>query len=240
MNLKNLATLILAATLGLGLSGCNEQTEKDMIAEAQFCLDKATTAAQAKTCTSGIASLQSKSAYQLKCAAGFISAGITSPEKLSKALDAVKENGAGTTVLLASLNFGSNDLAIQTADDCSKSGKSSLTLISAMAKSATVLTNAASVLGSCNTANPLDCDTQAIEDAINAIILDPTDPANEQTLEAVGSTIQTVYSATCGGTNNGNTDICNDINKALTDAGVSMSGSPIDIGLALLDKWKNP
>lgn len=238
MNLKNLTTLILASALGLGLTGCDQQSEKDIIAEAQYCLDKATTQAQASACTSSLAGIESKAAYTLKCAAGFISAGVTSPERLTQALDAVKESGAGTTVLLASLNFGSNSLAIQTADDCNKSGKSSLTLISAMAKSATVLSNAASVLGSCNTANPLDCDTTAIENAIDAIVLDPTDPANQETLEAVGSTIQSVYSVTCGGANNANSDICGDINKALTDAGVSMSGSALDIGLALLEKWK--
>ncbi|WP_374031098.1 hypothetical protein [Bdellovibrio bacteriovorus] len=111
-----------------------------------------------------------------------------------------------------------------------------------MAKSATALANAAEMLGglaSCG-GDISSCNTANLESAISQILLNPTDPAAEEAIQAIGSSIQTVYSVTCGGTNNANTDICGDINQAAASAGINMATADIAaIGQALLAQW-NP
>lgn len=239
---KKIATMILGLSAAL-LTGCEaEQTEKDMLAEAQFCLDDATTASAANACMSKISGLSSPQAYSLRCAAGFVASGITTPANLSNALTAISEGG-GPTEMLSALNFGDVALVNQTASDCNASGKEGLALIGAMAKSATALSNAAEILnlGSCG-GDLSGCDTAAIEDAISDILSNPSAPAAEAAIEAIGSSIQTVYSSTCGGTNNANTDICGDINQALAAANITdITNTPISqIGAALLEQWRPP
>lgn len=236
---KKVATMILGLSAAL-LTGCEaEQTEKDMIAEAQFCLDEARDAASANACMSKINGITSPNAYTLRCAAGFISSGITSAANLSSALTAISDGG-GPTDMLTALNFGDVSLVNNTAEYCNQSGQKGLALIGAMAKSATALSNAAELLnlGSCG-GDLSGCDTAAIESAINDIIADPNSPAAVEAIEAIGSSIQTVYSVTCGGTNNANTDICGDINQAAATAGIDMSTADINaIGQALLAQWQ--
>ncbi|MFV3408446.1 hypothetical protein ACNH6C_07550 [Bdellovibrio bacteriovorus] len=230
------------------LTGCEgEQTEKDMIAEAQFCLDEARDAASANACMSKINGITSPNAYTLRCAAGFISSGITSAANLSQALTAISEDGSATGMLTA-LNFGDVSLVNSTASYCSQSGQKGLALIGAMAKSATALANAADLLGglgSCG-GDIASCDTAAIESAITGLIAsisDTNDPDYDlavETVSSIGSSIQTVYSVTCSGTNNANSDICGDINQAAATAGINMATADIAaIGQALLAQW-NP
>lgn len=243
---KKMATMILGLSAAL-LTGCEaEQTEKDMIAEAQFCMDEARDAASANACVSKISGLTSQQAYTLRCAAGFISAQVTSAENLSKALDAMSDEGAGAASMLSILNFGSKDLAEYTFNACNKSGQKGLSLIGAMAKSATVLGNAVPGLSSCAT-DPASCNTEQIESAITAIVDDLSkelsDPAAYdaavQNASDIAETIQTVYSTTCSGTSSANSSICGDINEALTTSGVDINTTNLaDLGKALLDQWK--
>lgn len=237
---KKIATMILGLSAAI-LTGCEgEQTEKDMIAEAQFCLDEARDAASANACMSKINGITSPNAYTLRCAAGFISSGITSAANLSSALTAISEGG-GPTDMLQALNFGDVSLVNSTASYCSQSGQKGLALIGAMAKSATALSNAAELLGglaSCG-GDISNCSTANLESAISQILLDPNTPEAVDALEAIGSSIQTVYSVTCGGTNNANSDICGDINQAAATAGIDISTADINaIGQALLEQWK--
>ncbi|MEN0058295.1 MAG: hypothetical protein AAGB31_05635, partial [Bdellovibrio sp.] len=123
MNFQKWA-FVMAATFSSLLIGCEgEQTEKDMIAEAQFCLDDATDAAAADVCMTKIEGLTSSQAYTLRCAAGFIAAEVTSPEKLSRALNAISDN-QGTSVLLSTLAFPTKALAEKTFNSCNLSGQS--------------------------------------------------------------------------------------------------------------------
>ncbi|AFY02749.1 hypothetical protein [Bdellovibrio bacteriovorus] len=238
---KKIATMILGLSAAI-LTGCEgEQTEKDMIAEAQFCLDEARDAASANACMSKINGITSPNAYTLRCAAGFISSGITSAANLSSALTAISEGG-GPTDMLTALSFDDVVLANNTANYCNQSGQKGLALIGAMAKSATALSNAANSLnlGSCDGSDISSCDPAAIENAISDILANPNSSAAIEAVEAIGSSIQTVYSVTCGGTNNANSDICGDINQAAATAGIDISTADISaIGQALLAQW-NP
>lgn len=237
---KKMATLILGLGAAL-LTGCEaEQTEKDMIAEAQFCMDKARDEASASACVSKIAGLTSPQAYTLRCAAGFISAEVTSAENLSKALDAMTDQGAGATSMLTVLNFNNPTLANQTALDCNRSGQKGLALIGALAKSSTALADAASKLGLGSCGADLNSCQSAIEDTIADILQNPNSTAAVEAVEAIGGSIQAVYSATCGGTSVANSSICSDINQAAAAAGIDIATEQnlAEIGKALLEQWQ--
>nr|BFD68273.1 hypothetical protein HAGR004_32950 [Bdellovibrio sp. HAGR004] len=242
---KKMATLILGLGAAL-LTGCEaEQTEKDMIAEAQFCMDKARDEASANACVSKIAGLTSPQAYTLRCAAGFISAEVTSAENLSKALDAMTDQGAGATSMLSILNFKSKSLADKTFDSCNKSGQKGLALIGAMAKSATVLANAVSSFPSCGT-DLSSCDADMIESTINGLLADlstGSGAAYESAVENVSeiaAAVQTVYTTTCNSSSQANSSICSDINQAAAAAGIDIATEEnlAEIGKALLEQWQ--
>lgn len=247
MQFNKSTALVFALSLSALLTGCEaEQTEKDMIAEAQFCLDDARDATSANACMSKISGLTSPQAYSLRCAAGFIAAEVTSPEKLSTALNAIGK-GDGTTALLGTLNFGDLTLASNTASSCALSGQTGLSLLGAMAKSATALSNAALDLGSCS-GGIQTCDATAIQGAITDLLTDLSGTPTAETIatvEAVGSSIQTVYQSTCGGNAAANEDICNSISSAIQNPppgvpAIDLStSSSEDIGHALIAWWKN-
>lgn len=237
-----LLTVVLGAAL---LSGCQaEQTEKDMLAEAQFCLDKATDQTSSDACMSKISGLTSPQAYTLRCAAGFIGAEITSPANLSTALNAIGD-GAGTTSMLSALSFPSTTAAINTFNDCNQSGQSGLKLIGAMAKSATVLANAAGSLASC--ADITSCDPQQLESTMADLLANLTAGGDsqaqaEEVITAIVSSIQTVHASTCGGSADTNTDICGQINAAVAESGMDIATSDpaeiLAIGRELLSQWQ--
>lgn len=240
---KKIATMILGLSAAL-LTGCEaEQTEKDMIAEAQFCMDKATDAVSAKACVDKIAGLTSPQSYTLRCAAGFIAADVTDAANLSKALQALSSNGSGATTMLTVLNFKNDkDLADETAKACNKSGQKGLALIGALAKSSTALAYATDKLGFASCGADMAACQNSIEQAIDQILLTPTAGAAPETLIAVGESIQSVYTATCGGTSVANTSICDDINQAAINANIpDIAGADIDVlAQALLAQWKKP
>lgn len=242
--------VLLMGLLSCGLMACEaEQTEKDIVAEAQFCLNKARGPAAVDSCVAPLAGLSSFYAYELKCAAGFVKAGVTDPANLSKALTAISDSSSSPTVMLAALSFPTDVNINTTFNDCNNSGRPGLKLIGAMAKSATTLSSLG-VSGSCApSADPLICASQEIESNISQLIgnLISTDPdikkEAEKDLTGIVDSIQTVYQTTCSGTYNANSDICNQINTAATQAGVQdfMTKDPqelVNLGLELLKQWQ--
>ncbi|MBO9666103.1 MAG: hypothetical protein J7501_04760 [Bdellovibrio sp.] len=247
---KNISALMACLGLLTVLTGCEgEQSDKDKIMEAQYCLDEAT-AGSANACLSSISGLTSSQAYALRCAAGFIDAGVTSTANLSAALTAIqKENTAGTSTLLAALSFSNGVDADQTASYCNSSKQPGMALMGAMAKSATLLNTIA--LPSCSgDPDPLGCASDAMSTALTALVndFDPNtgtfgDPDNATLAQDVAGSIQTVYSITCSGTNTASSDICGPINDALSAAGIpditAVSPSElIKLGGQLLTQWQ--
>ncbi|KHD89248.1 MAG: hypothetical protein OM95_05410 [Bdellovibrio sp. ArHS] len=247
MQIYKSAALLATLSLAFVLTGCEgEQTEKDMIAEAQFCLDKATDEASAMACTQKISGLTSARANSLRCAAGFIAAEVTDPANLSSALNAIQDNQS-TTVLLSALTFPRIDLMNDTFTACAASGQEGLTLIGAMAKSATLLSSVAGgTFGSCSSLT--NCDAAQLETTITNLIagLTSVDPLEvqeaEQAITQVTEVVQTVYTTTCGGSKSANEDICGQINTALGQAGVDIATSDpaeiVELGKKLLEQWK--
>ncbi|WP_413943267.1 hypothetical protein [Bdellovibrio sp. HCB-162] len=243
MQFNKATATILAMSLAALLTGCEaEQTEKDMLAEAQFCLDKATDSSSATACMSKIEGLTSEKAYALRCAAGFIGAEVTSPENLSNALNAINGN-AGAAGMLSALTFPSVSSINSTFSDCNKSGSAGMKLIAAMAKSATTLASIAP-MGSCG-ADLSGCDTAEITQSINDLItgLNANDPDAESTVTTIVTSIQTVYTSTCGSGTSTNDEICGQITSAVSNSGYDIATTDpaqlVAIGKELLQNWKN-
>lgn len=243
MAVNNSIRLLVTLALSSLLMACEPaQSEKDMIMDAQFCLDEATDAASADACLSKISGLDSPEAHTLRCAGGFIAAEISSPENLSKALNAISE-GDGTAVLLSSLSFPNVNLVNETVASCNKSGQNGLKLIGAIAKSATTLTSLASSLniGSCSVADLSSCDTSDVETVIGNLASNPTPSAeDEEAILQIAESIQTVYSATCA-TEAANEDICGQINEAAggMDLINADQAALLQFGKDLLAEWAN-
>jgi len=154
--------------------------------------------------------------------------------------------------LLAALDFtnstdSTDTTASKTANYCNLSNQPGLALIGAMARSATVLANIAN-LGSCS-AGDLSCAAGELETKINDIVTEynangQTLPAgaNKDTVTAIVTAVQSVYSATCG-SNSGSSDICGPIDTALAthpeiDITTTDPAQLVTLGLELLQKWK--
>lgn len=239
MRLGTKTAAILTISLVALLTGCNpEQTEKDTLAEAQFCLDKATDAAAVDACMSKIEGITSEEAYALRCAGGFIASGITQPENLSIALNSMKQNGS-TASVLGVLAFSSVAAADATFSDCNQSGNNGLALLAAMTKTATAL----NALIDPNLGGTIEQNFQATITNLVADLQGGDQAAKDAALaEAtkIGGTIQTVYQASCGGTVAVNTEMCGSIDGAIAASGgaVDINSLPADIGAALLQYWQ--
>lgn len=233
---------LLAITLTALLTGCEaEQNEKDMLAEAQYCLDKAT-ATTAGACMDKIEGLTSAQAYALRCAEGFITAGITSPRNLGDAMAAISGTG-GTASMLAALSFPDTTAANSTFEACNLSQQNGMALIGAMAKSATVLAQAAGVLGACATSGNCGTALTAQMDALYQDLNSGTpSEATIATIGAITGSVSTVYGTTCSGGTNTNSDICKQINQAGTDANVDVANltpeERLELGKHLMAQWK--
>jgi hypothetical protein len=244
----------LVAGLGLAalLAGCESaQSEKDMIMEAQYCLDKAT-ASNVDSCLGGISSLTSTNAYSIRCSAGFLKSGVTTAENMAEAVTAIQNSG-GAATMLSILNFdGSTSLANWTADQCSQSGSSGLALLGAMAKSATALASAVADFPSCSTAGgTITCDEAQMdqlladmEAALNSGTPGQAYDTAIETVTAVVESVQAVYAVSCG-TANANKDLCGPIDDALASANLTpadlagLSQAEIkDLGTKLLAQWQ--
>lgn len=239
MNAKMLlSTLCLASSLAL--VGCGQQSEKDMLAEAQLCLDKAS-ANNALSCVSKISHLNSPDAHALMCSAGFVESGVVSPSNLAKAFTALSDENAGATTMLASLRFENSSLMNTTNESCKKSGSAGFALISAMAKTATTLASFGSGinLGSCEAEGDcLEVIAEDIQTNIDAFVTDlekALDPHNSDltpekeakiiaTAVDMAGSIVDIYEVSCGA-NVVSEDMCAEIDTALQNPG----GTPIDI-----------
>ena len=236
MRLNKTTAGMIASALIIQITGC-AQSDKDLLAEAQYCLDKATQATAA-SCMSKISSLTSPQSYALRCAQGFITAGVTSAENLSDAVTAIKA-GSGATGMLAALSFPTLADAKTTFSACSSSGQSGLALIGAMAKSATLIASiGGDAIAICSDpTKTAECKT-ALTTNMTTLINNPNSESAAEIADAVG----TVYDTTCSGASASSSEICNQINTAADAAGVDpatmTSEQKKQFASQLLTNWK--
>ncbi len=239
--IKSCQSILLVALASIFLVACEgAQSEKDMIAEAQYCLDDATDAPSADTCLSKISGLDTSEANTLRCAGGFIAAGITSSSSLSTALNAIKD-GDSTTALLSALSFPNVQLVNETVESCNKSGRDGLRLIGAMAKSATTIASLAN-LASCSDPDDLSsCDTSVFAASIASILASPGSADSQEAFLQIASSIQTVFSTTCT-SESSSEDICGQISGAASTSGIDIETASDaelkQLGEALLNEWQ--
>ena len=239
MSLKKLlgvSLLVLPAAL---LSGCNQETEQDLLSEAQYCLDGASTAAQAQSCLSSIKGINTKSANVLRCSAAYIGEGFGNPAKLIEAFDKINQTPTGdatsTESFLAVMTFSDKALADETFGYCQATGLKGLSLLSAMTKAAT---NLASLLGSYDVEDPAQL-AEDLHDKI-ASILDGSATAGEITAgtTAVGETVNAIYQVACKTGTPANGDLCTQMDDAYAQMIPGYTAE--DVGKKLLELWQQP
>jgi|GEM_PF-6470139 hypothetical protein len=240
MSLKKLlgvSLLVLPAAL---LSGCNQETEQDLLSEAQYCLDGATTAAQAQSCLSSIDGINNKSANVLRCSAAYIGEGFGSPSKLIEAFDKIDQtptgNATSTESFLAIMAFSDKDLADETFGYCQATGLKGLSLLSAMTKAAT---NLASLLpGGIDLTNP-DQLAEDLHDKIESILDGSASQADiDAGTEAVGETVTAIYQVACQTGTPANGDLCTQMDDAF--AAMPPGYTAADVGKKLMELWQTP
>ncbi|MFS4459332.1 hypothetical protein [Bdellovibrio sp. HCB2-146] len=235
---KNL--IIALGVLSLGLSGC-EETDADKIGDAQLCLDKATSAT-ASACLDKIAGIETPAAYVVRCSAGFMEEGFTDAQRLIDAIEQLDAGGDGTTGLMSLMAFKSKSSGVlnkafadQVYSDCEKSKQKSLTMMGALAKSAT--TFAAIAIPGLNSGTPVSAND--IKDAIDDLLGtnggsytgDPT-----PVIQDIGSAVTTTYLTTCTSGSSSTSDLCTEMTNAINSAGVDIN-DPESVGNKILELW---
>ena len=227
------AALMLLVGLTTRIAGCDDTSQKDRLANAQLCMDKATDASSASACVSAIQDIQSAEASSLRCAADFIGANIVTPDNLSNALNAIKNSNSSAT-MLSYLSFASTSAVNTAVTDCNLSGSEGYVLLSGLAQTATYVASTLGTFG--NGTQPTESD---ILTAINNVVSNPNTASSQAVIQTAGTAIQTVYTTTCG-SSGANTTICSSLESGAQQAGIDLTtATPTQIGDALLNYWKS-
>ncbi len=238
--MKNLTSLVGFAFLSTVLFSCAKESPKENLKEAQLCLNTAPASA-ARDCVAKISTDYSQAAYKLKCAAVFISEGVT-VLTFTEALDKLKNTGtctggcSSTVTAISTLNFhsGSNlstDAAERAANVatsveafalCSLSGAKIYTDISSLFRIGTEIAMLAYL--STGGAAPT-------EDQMKAAVASMSDAT-------AGSIVTATYNSSCVNS----TSESESLKKYCDELGVSMnSGSTTaSIGSCFKNKLVNP
>lgn len=205
------ATMILAIT-----AGCAKKTENDVIAEAQECLNKSSSAS-ALDCLSIVDGKTTTASYLIRCAGYVKEQGIADPARLveiAKGMDAGGSSGMAT--MMKYLAFSSVAKMDAAWAACSQSGSKGLITLASMSRMATAMIDAANQLGS----NPDPAQVKAIICANNA-----------STDLIVGQTAIVAYQQGCVGTNGVSSNPYCDIIKSTGD-----TADPAAIGVTVKQK----
>lgn len=239
-------SLALITLSFLFLNGCSA-TDADKIAEAQNCLDKAT-AATVETCTAKVAGNTSPGAYNIRCAAKFISERFEDPSKYISALDSISTGTGGSNMMnmMGLLMFSSKGDITQdsanmstTFDYCYKANTKGALLLSSfgyMGASLYVFANSI-VPGSCSSTPSGAASTYTLGTCLNGLTTsagggnlaaaqallnladaNTTDSAASQVQSAIGTIVITTYTVSCS-TSQANKELCTYFQTAITSAG---------------------
>lgn len=235
MKIKQILAILSSLLL---ISSC-AQKDSDKIGDAQACLDKAKTSAQANTCIAKVSGINSSSADGIRCAGKFIGEGFSDPQKYISALNNLS-GGGGVTGLMSALSFSSqNDITTDTDNAettfgfCANSGGKGATLLAVFAylnnaiyefvssgSGTTGCESTPTATGysfvTCMTAGINANDTNVISNVSNILNLGSADNSAEGRLQsALGASILTTYNISCGG-GTINSDMCTTLKNSVT------------------------
>lgn len=198
---------ICALTLAFATS-C-EKRDSDKVAEAQACLDAASSST-ALSCMAKVDGVDTEAANMIRCSANFIYQEFAEPTRLARIADQMKggSGGGSAAVALGILAFskasGSNTaaaLAQLTSGYCVASKSKGMILLSQMALvGSTLATAAAAIITECDASqagfDQNNCNTEIVQAACQ------TDPAT------LGTAAQTAYQQSCVGSSQANSSVC--------------------------------
>jgi hypothetical protein len=231
---------ILAALLIFN-SGCNKETDADKIADAQSCLDTATTS-DVDMCVAKVDGLESEGAYLIRCSGKFVKEGFNNATKLSGALANISGSNTGNATnslsMMSALSFTTEStpaLNAASASDavtyCNKAKSSGLILLSGLTYTATSLWSIGQSLSLIGTTPPTGAQLQSLMTSLTS---------NAQAQAAVGSVVVSMYTANCSSTTSsapGN--YCQQFQSAVSTVSGGTS-NPAGIGQQIMTCYSNP
>lgn len=221
--------------LFLGLTSCVKETDADKIADAQSCLDVASTA-DVDGCLQKVEGIESEGAYLIKCAGAFIKEGFSTPTKLSNALSNLSStggSGAGASVaVISALAFSSKSTAAlnatwaqETYTNCEKSKSNGLILLSGLSLTATTLWNLSGLLSQPNAST-----LQSLMSSLSG---------NSNAQSTIGSAAVTMYQSNCQASNSAPGSFCAQFQSAVNTVPGGTS-NPTGVGQQLMTCYGNP
>lgn len=231
---KSIQFLLILLT-GAFLTACGA-TDADKIGEAQACLDKATTTAQANVCTAKVSGIQTAAANGIRCSGNFIAEGFGSASKIVSLLQGLESGGIDA--LLGLLTFTSkgninsdNENASETFQYCLNSGGKGSTLLMAFSN----VTMAVYSFAANNASAPVNCPLapsggvypfeNCLQSGMNplaAIDLGDSGSINAGTIAtqtAIGNTIIATNALSCASGTGANQQMCAFFSDAIDNAG---------------------
>lgn len=216
--------------LTLFLVACSKKSDQDKVAEAQNCLDGATSATF-QTCVDMVQGLETKAAYTIRCIGKFVEEGFNESTRLSSAMNNLSSSGSSSQTLsiMAVMAFQKNaSLAVNTANAqaamnyCSQGNSKGLTMLSMLSSVATTAAEVANLTGNLNSTN--------LQAAMASIAANPTAST------AVGNAVLAAYQANCtsGATTAGG--LCTQLSSAVG----SNTNNPQAIGQAIATCYGAP
>lgn len=224
--------------LALSLVACGKETDADKIADAQSCLDTATTST-VDECLSKVEGLESEAANLIRCAGSFIKEGYSTPSKLSTALSnftsgSGDNSGTDTMAVISALAFSTKStpalnasFAQETYDTCVKSKSNGLILLSGLSLTSTTLWS----LGLSGSTTPPTA--AQIETLMGSLA------NNAQAAETVGEAVVSMYQANCQSSNSAPGSMCAQFQSAVSTVTGGVT-NPSAIGTQIMTCFANP
>lgn len=221
--------------LTLGLISCGN-SENDKIADAQICLDKATSET-ALSCMDKVDGMTTPASELIRCSAYFVDQGFGEASRLANVAEKITDesnSGDGTMAALSFMAFSAqkysktrnHELSEASFVSCNASKSGGLIYLSSMSRIATTAMN---LIGSYDPSTGVP----PTEAEIKEILCD--NPMSSETSAAIGSAAQAAYESNCLGKDISQDTICQQY-KAAMDAG----STPEEIGTGLTNEICQP
>lgn len=204
------------------LSACGGPKDIDKIAEAQNCLNNATTS-QVSDCVSKVDGMESQAAYRIRCVGKLAKEGFNSPSKIATALTASQGGGTnGSLAMMAALAFKSESTnaanaasAEEALNYCTTSKSKGLILLAGLARTSTSLASLGTGVDLAN------LDASDLSTLMNTLKTDPNAQA------AVGSAVVAIYDSNCQGDGETTGDFCQQFDAVVNQVGGTTNSAAI-------------